>query len=118
MCNFFLSVANDKLEQNLRSAQDTVKQLQMSREMDQKNFRDAAEMTVKWKMGEVEKQLEVYLQSLFRCVLYYMHSLYIYVYNTLEKQLEVYMHSLYLHVCTILYALSVYMCVVYDGEAA
>jgi chromosome segregation ATPase len=35
-----------------------LQQLRESRELDQNNFRDAAEMTVKWKMGQVEKQLE------------------------------------------------------------
>lgn len=52
-----LALSHDKLQAELRACQDTVRQLQLSREMDQANFRDAAEMTVKWKMGEVEKQL-------------------------------------------------------------
>jgi len=53
-----LAVANDKLSADLRSAQEMLQQLRESRELDQNNFRDAAEMTVKWKMGQVEKQLE------------------------------------------------------------
>ena len=53
-----LAVANDKLTADLRAAQDELRGLRQSREMDQKSFRDAAEMTVKWKMEEVEKQLE------------------------------------------------------------
>jgi DNA repair exonuclease SbcCD ATPase subunit len=53
-----LAVANDKLTADLRATQDELRSLRQSREMDQKSFRDAAEMTVKWKMEEVEKQLE------------------------------------------------------------
>ncbi len=53
-----LAVANDKLSADLNSAQEMLQQLRQSRELDQNNFRDAAEMTVKWKMGQVEKQLE------------------------------------------------------------
>ena len=53
-----LAIAKDKLEADLRVAEIDLQELRESREMDHKNFRDAAELTVKWKMGEVDKQLK------------------------------------------------------------
>jgi chromosome segregation ATPase len=53
-----LAIERDKLEADLRAMEVELRDLRQSREHDHKSFRDAAELTVKWKMEEVGKQVK------------------------------------------------------------